>query len=253
MLTKRERYGEERVAALDDEFQRLAQTRLAALDDAYAVLFDPERRHAYDVHVGLARPHRENSTVGRSRLTRREVISAISAALAGLFVIAVVWALASRSAEPALPPVAELHRLAPNFVLPGLDGTTVRLSDYRGKVVLVNFWATWCEPCKEETPALAAVYRKLRDQGLVIVGVDLRNQERAGADSDADVRAFVERYGVTYPVAGETARAFQIYPIPTSYFIDPRGDDSLRACWRIDSTRGRSAFYPVAARCIHKS
>jgi peroxiredoxin len=82
-------------------------------------------------------------------------------------------------------------------------------------------------PCKEETPALAAVYRKLRDQGLVIIGVDLRNQERPGPDGDADVRAFTERYGVTYPialdVAGETARAFQIYPLPTSFMVDQRG------------------------------
>src|SRR5262249_17852207 len=116
---------------------------------------------------------------------------------------------------------------APAFSLPGLHGQTVRLSDYRGKVVLVNFWGTWCEPCKEETPALAAVYRKLNDQGLVIIGVDLRNQERPGPDGDADVRAFTEPYGVTYPialdVAGETARAFQIYPLPTSFFVDQHG------------------------------
>ena len=61
----------------------------------------------------------------------------------------------------------------------------------------------------------------------MIVGVDLRNQERAGADGDGDVRNFTQRYGVTYPialdVAGETARAFQIYPIPTSYFVDQIG------------------------------
>ena len=120
-----------------------------------------------------------------------------------------------------------MARPAPDFALPGLNGTTVRLSDYRGKVVLVNFWGTWCEPCKEETPALAAVYKKLHDQGLVIIGVDLRNQERSGADGDADVRAFVTRYGATYPIAldtaGETERAFQIYPIPTSYFVDTQG------------------------------
>ena len=79
----------------------------------------------------------------------------------------------------------------------------------------------------EETPALQRVYQKLRDQGLVIVGVDLRNQERKGPEGDADVRAFVERYGVTYPIAldvrGETARAFQVLPLPTSYFVDQFG------------------------------
>ena len=93
--------------------------------------------------------------------------------------------------------------------------------------MLVNFWASWCAPCKEETPALQRVYQKLRDQGLVIVGVDLRNQERKGPEGDADVRAFVERYGVTYPIAldvsGETARAFHVLPLPTSYFVDQSG------------------------------
>jgi len=142
-------------------------------------------------------------------------------------VIGIVWALAGRDAQPWLPPVGEVTKPAPEFALPGLDGSNVRLSDYRGKIVLVNFWGTWCEPCKDETPALQAAYTKLRDRGLVIIGVDLRNQERAGANGDTDVRNFTERYGLTYPialdVAGETARAFQIYPIPTSYFIDQNG------------------------------
>ena len=105
----------------------------------------------------------------------------------------------------ALPPVGEVTKPAPEFALPGLDGSNVRLSDYRGKVVLVNFWGTWCEPCREETPALQAAYKKLRDQGLVIIGMDLRAKERAGANGDTDVRNFTERYGLTYPIALDVA------------------------------------------------
>jgi cytochrome c biogenesis protein CcmG/thiol:disulfide interchange protein DsbE len=120
-----------------------------------------------------------------------------------------------------------VNRPAPDFALPGLYGDEIRLSDYEGKVVLVNFWGTWCEPCKEETPALQEIHERLGDEGLVIIGIDLRNQERAGEAGIDDVRRFVEHYQVTYPIAldtdGAMARAFQIYPIPTSYFIDPNG------------------------------
>ena len=224
---QRDRYNLERVAALGDAFRHIAETRLTNLERACTTLSDPQRRRAYDASLGLA-PADDGVRIGdRSRLSRRERGMAISGVLAGLLVIALVWGMTGRSAQAGLPPIAETNRPAPDFALPGLHGETVRLSDYKGKVVLVNFWGTWCVPCKEETPALAAVYRKLRDQGLVIIGVDLRNQERPGPDGDADVRAFTEGYGVTYPialdVAGETARAFQIYPLPTSFVVDQRG------------------------------
>ena len=224
---QRERYHPERVATLGSEFERIAVTRLAELERAYAILADPARRRAYDRSIGVASPEDADHVASRGRLSRRERMLATGGALVGILLIALVWLLTDRNAQPGLPPIAETRKPAPEFALPGLHGETVRLSDYRGKVVLVNFWGTWCEPCKEETPALAAVYRKLQDQGLVIIGVDLRNQERPGPDGDADVRAFTERYGVTYPIAldagGETARAFQIYPLPTSFVVDQNG------------------------------
>jgi peroxiredoxin len=222
---QRERYRPERVVALGDEFRRIAEQRTAALDQAYAALSDVEQRAEYDRGLGGSLPAARATRGGR--LSRREVLMAIGGAAAGVLVIALVWVFAGRGAQPSLPPVGEVNKPAPDFALPGLDGKDVRLSDYRGKVVLVNFWGTWCEPCKDETPALQAAYRDLGGQGLVIIGIDLRNQERNGAEGVDDVRSFTARYGVTYPialdVAGEVARAFQIYPIPTSFFIDPSG------------------------------
>ena len=224
---QRERYHPERVALLGKEFEQIAVARLAELERAYAILADPTRRRAYDRSIGVASPEDADHVIKRPKLSRRERLLAIGGTLAGLLLIALVWVLSTRNAQPSLPPIAEMRKPAPEFALPGLHGETVRLSDFRGKIVLVNFWGTWCVPCKEETPALAAVYRKLHDQGLVVIGVDLRNQERAGTDGDADVRTFTERYGVTYPialdVAGETARAFQIYPLPTSFVVDRNG------------------------------
>ena len=222
---QRARYSPERVAALGAEFRQIAEARTAALDQAYVVLSDAARRAEYDSQLSGAAPQARRAP--GAGLSRREVLMALGGAIVGLLVIGLVWVLSGRNAQPALPPVGELNRPAPDFTLPGMNGQDVRLSDYRGKVVLVNFWGTWCEPCKEETPALQQSYQKLRDQGLVIIGVDLRSQEGDGAEGVDNVRSFTERYGVTYPIAldvkGEVARAFQIYPIPTSYFIDPNG------------------------------
>ena len=224
---QREQYNPERLTALGEDFQRIATVRTADLDRAYTVLSDPRRRHDYDVSIGLAPRTQADVVARRAGLSRRELALAIGGALMGLLVIAVVWVLSGQRVRQNITPVGEVRRPAPELALPSLEGGTVRLSDYHGKVVLVNFWGTWCQPCKEETPALQRAYQKLRDQGLVIIGVDLRNQERAGADGDADVRKFVESYSVTYPIAldttGDVARAYQILPIPTSYFVDQSG------------------------------
>jgi len=142
-------------------------------------------------------------------------------------VIAFVWVLAGRSAGAALPPAAQTNRPAPDFALAGIDGQTVRLSDYRGKVVLLNFWYTGCEPCREETPALEAAYKKLAPQGLEIIGMNVRANERRGADGDADIRTFVEAHGVSYPIAldsdSQSGRDYQVYVLPTSLMIDREG------------------------------
>src|SRR5262249_13354132 len=231
---QRDRYSAERIAALGDEFRAIAEARGADLDRAYAMLSDPERRRGYDASIGVgpaqaaARPFEPRMKDGRrGGLKRRELAMAGGGMLAGLLVIAIVWVLASRSAGAALPPAAQANRPAPDFALPSIDGQTVRLSDYRGKVVLLNFWYTGCAPCREETPALQAAYGQLSAQGLQIIGVNVRANERAGAPGEADIRAFVAANRVTYPIAidsdSQTGRDYQVYVLPTSIMIDQQG------------------------------
>jgi len=110
--------------------------------------------------------------------------------------------------------------LAPNFTVETLDGKIVSLSDYRGKTVLLNFWATWCPPCRSEMPDLEQLYRERKGQGFVVLAVDL--QEPKGPVAD-----FVDRFGLTFPIlmdaSGEVAERYNIQVLPSTFFIDKEG------------------------------
>ena len=109
---------------------------------------------------------------------------------------------------------------APDFSLKSLDGSSVRLSELRGKPVIVNFWATWCPSCKEEMPVLQAAYEKYRDQGYEFLGVDLN-------EDGGTVQDFVQKGGYNWvfllDTSGEVSTTYRVSGIPTTYFIDREG------------------------------
>jgi len=110
---------------------------------------------------------------------------------------------------------------APPFALVGLDGKQYSLQDFRGKRVLLNFWATWCPPCREEMPLLQATYTRLASKGVVVIGVN------AGEDVRA-VRQYVQELNLTFPILLETTQwkaveGYQVPGLPTTYFIDSKG------------------------------
>lgn len=111
---------------------------------------------------------------------------------------------------------------APDFTLDTLQGEKVTLSGLRGKIVVVNFWASWCLPCRVETPALQKSFEQYKDLDVVILGVNLTNQ-----DLVSDVTAFVEEFDLTYPILldrdGQVGLLYQISGIPTTFFIDRNG------------------------------
>jgi cytochrome c biogenesis protein CcmG/thiol:disulfide interchange protein DsbE len=163
----------------------------------------------------------------RRGISRGEVLYGAVGLLVGLLILGVVWVRVDPVSTP-LPTVTEVTPYdAPAFTLSNLDGAPISLSDFEGQVVLLNFWATWCQPCKEETPELETVYRQFKDEGLVIVGVDLLNTERPEERGIEDVRDFVRLYDVSYPIvldeSGSVAQDYAIAPIPTSFFIDQQG------------------------------
>jgi peroxiredoxin len=118
-------------------------------------------------------------------------------------------------------PGAAEGAMAPEFKLPDIDGRSVSLSDFKGKVVVVNFWATWCPPCRAEVPDFVRMQAKYRDRGLQFVGLSI---DAGGAH---DVRPFAQENDINYPMLianDEVAREYGgIVGIPTSFVIDRHG------------------------------
>lgn len=112
---------------------------------------------------------------------------------------------------------------APEFELTTLDGETVKLSDYRGKKVILNFWATWCPPCKAEMPHMQNFYEENKDKGVEILAVNLTNMDK-GVE---EVETFVKEYGLTFTIPldeeGVAGTTYQAFTIPTSYILDENG------------------------------
>lgn len=112
---------------------------------------------------------------------------------------------------------------APDFELKTLDGETVKLSDYQGKKVILNFWATWCPPCKAEMPLMENYYDKAQKENVEILAVNLTTEDR-GIDK---VEAFVKANHLSFPIPmdkeGDVGSVYQAVTIPTSYIIDAQG------------------------------
>lgn len=132
---------------------------------------------------------------------------------------------------------------APELTLTDLDGATHSLADYRGQVVLVNLWATWCEPCKEEMPALQGYYEKHKEDGFTIIAVN-------DGDPTEDVIQFVDDFELTFsiwldPAYIATEQAFKTLGLPSSYVIDRNGTVRLQWLGGIDRKALEKYITPI--------
>ena len=138
---------------------------------------------------------------------------------AGIFIAGLLLAT-SRRRGPSTTAQQSQPRPAPDFSLPDLSGQKLSLSSYRGKVVLLDFWATWCVPCREETPHFVELQQKYAGRGLQIIGVSMD-------DSPDPVRPFVQQFHVNYPIVMGTAKTGEQYGgvlgLPIAILIDREG------------------------------
>jgi cytochrome c biogenesis protein CcmG, thiol:disulfide interchange protein DsbE len=111
--------------------------------------------------------------------------------------------------------------MAPDFTITGYDGRTVTLSKLRGQVVIVNFWASWCPPCREEAAYLEATWRKYEGKGVVFIGVDW-------VDTEKEALAYIKEFDITYlngpDVATRAAQAYNIKGVPETFFVAKNGE-----------------------------
>ena len=156
----------------------------------------------------------------------RVAIAGTSVALLLAFIVVLALALRGQTAQGqfgifATGRVVNLDpRPAPDFVLTTYDGQRLQLSDFRGQVVLLNFWASWCPPCRVEAPVLQRAAERLDSAGLIVIGIDVW-------DDETQARAFLDEFGVTYPNVEDTTRSipveFGVTGLPETFVISRSG------------------------------
>ncbi len=135
-----------------------------------------------------------------------------------------LWLSAAPAGETTggLIPAPRKGFLAPSFSLESLAGEEIQLSDYRGQVVVLNLWASWCPPCRAEMPAFQSIHHEYKDQGLVVLGVNMTFQDSLPAAS-----AFVDEFGLTFPIlldrTGLVANTYRMRALPSTFIIDREG------------------------------
>lgn len=144
-----------------------------------------------------------------------------------------------------VPHLQPLHgaSLTPEFALADPAGKKVALSDFRGRIVMLNFWASWCVPCREEMPAMERLYSEFRDQGFVVLGVNVR-------DKREDALAAVKEHKLSYPIlfdpSGKWLLAYGSWGLPNTYLIGRKGEGLARM-------QGHTDWYSAGARELMKT
>lgn len=148
-----------------------------------------------------------------------------------LGLLALAWLSAGRAAQAAGPDLGPLldtmgilrpvkEAQAPDFTLHDLAGKARRLTEFRGQVVLINFWATWCAPCREEMPGMDRIYREMKKDGFTILAVNF-------FETAEQVEPFVKELGLTFPILldeeGQVSRLYRAFTLPMTFLLDRQG------------------------------
>lgn len=161
-------------------------------------------------------------------MTQRKIIGFVVGVPSALVAALLIWSIIQTDGNPGGLAVNQTlgernvsAQENADFELPSVDGDVmVRLSDYRGKIVMVDFWSSWCPPCRQESPALAAAYKDFRDQGVEFIGIAIW-------DVDSETRKFRDAFGLEYPIVvdsnGSVAVDWGVVGLPEKFFVDREG------------------------------
>jgi cytochrome c biogenesis protein CcmG/thiol:disulfide interchange protein DsbE len=146
---------------------------------------------------------------------------AIAALVAIGFLGLLIWGMLNKQPITGLSGVTMVNRAAPGFTLTTFNGNTISLQDLRGKPVVINFWASWCPPCRIEAPLLERTWRAYKDQGLIFIGVNIQDRE-------VDALNYLREFDITYPNGpdpiGEISIDFGVSGLPVTFFISGKGE-----------------------------
>ena len=175
-------------------------------------------RESADVYTGIRRKSRSmKGSAGLSGGTfARDSFIAIAVSLILVFIPSCKKKETPINKEVSLPAVGNR---APSFMLKDVRGNNVSLSDFKGKVVVIDFWTTWCAWCRETTEELEKLHNNYKDRGVVFLGIGMDS----GSNAEKKVRNFAQKYGLTYLMLiddGSASKSYQVNKIPTTYILD---------------------------------
>jgi cytochrome c biogenesis protein CcmG/thiol:disulfide interchange protein DsbE len=157
----------------------------------------------------------------------------IVALIAFGFLALLVWGMLNKEPITGLSGVTMVNRPAPDFTLTTFKGNTISLEDLRDKPVVINFWASWCPPCRVEAPLIERTWRAYKNRGLIFLGVNIQDREE-------DALNYIREFNITYPngpdPAGEIAINYGVSGLPVTFFVSSKGQVVRRWVGAVDSS-----------------
>lgn len=155
-----------------------------------------------------------------AKLLRKSAIAIAALVVVG-FLGLLVWGMVNRQPLTGLSGITMVNRPAPDFVLNTFEGTTISMADLRGKPVILNFWASWCPPCRVEAPLVENTWRMFKTHGIVFLGVNVQDRKE-------DALGYLQEFKISYPngpdPSGEIAINYGVSGLPVTFFISKNGE-----------------------------